>query len=62
MHDREDRDVPFAHGQSIAAAADAPLHALPGLGHRRLLGDEVGDPECRDVHPPGFAESVRAAS
>jgi pimeloyl-ACP methyl ester carboxylesterase len=61
MHDREDRDVPFAHGESIAAAAAARFVPLAGLGHRRLLGDEVVILSAV-TFILGFAESVRAAS
>jgi pimeloyl-ACP methyl ester carboxylesterase len=40
MHDREDREVPFSHGSSIAAASPAARFvALSGLGHQRLLRD-----------------------
>lgn len=40
LHDPTDREVPFAHGQAIAAAwRSARLEAVRGLGHRRLLSD-----------------------
>jgi len=40
VHDRADRDVPFAHAQEIAAAwPGAHLHEVTGLGHHRLLRD-----------------------
>jgi pimeloyl-ACP methyl ester carboxylesterase len=40
IHDRQDAEVPFAHGQAIAAAwPGARLHAVDGLGHNRLLRD-----------------------
>src|SRR5258708_21621269 len=40
LHDRYDREVPFAHGADIAKAwPEARLDALSGLGHRRLLRD-----------------------
>ena len=40
IHDRDDREVPFAHGADIAKAwPEAKLEALSGLGHRRLLRD-----------------------
>ena len=40
LHDEGDREVPFAHGQAVAAAWPGG-HLLPlrGLGHRRLLRD-----------------------
>ena len=40
IHDPSDREVPFAHGQAIAAAwPGARLEVVRGLGHRRLLSD-----------------------
>jgi pimeloyl-ACP methyl ester carboxylesterase len=40
IHDRDDREVPWADGAAIAAAApDARLITTHGLGHRRILGD-----------------------
>jgi pimeloyl-ACP methyl ester carboxylesterase len=41
VHDRADREVPFAHGERLAAAwRQARLHATVGLGHRRILRDD----------------------
>lgn len=40
VHDREDREVPLAQGEALAAAWPAArLHATGGLGHRRILRD-----------------------
>jgi pimeloyl-ACP methyl ester carboxylesterase len=40
IHDREDTDVPFAHGEEIAHAwPGAQLVATTGLGHRAILRD-----------------------
>jgi pimeloyl-ACP methyl ester carboxylesterase len=40
VHDRDDRDVPYAHGQEIAEAwPEAELFATNGLGHRALVKD-----------------------
>lgn len=40
VHDREDRDVPFAHGEELARSfARATLLPTEGLGHRRVLRD-----------------------
>ena len=40
LHDPADREVPLAHGQSIAAAArTGSLHELAGAGHVRILAD-----------------------
>jgi pimeloyl-ACP methyl ester carboxylesterase len=40
IHDRDDREVPCAHGRAIAAAwPRARLEVTTGLGHRRLLAD-----------------------
>ncbi|HEX7840892.1 MAG TPA: alpha/beta fold hydrolase [Kofleriaceae bacterium] len=40
IHDRDDREVPFRHGERLAATwRNATLHATSGLGHRRILRD-----------------------
>jgi pimeloyl-ACP methyl ester carboxylesterase len=40
LQDPEDTEVPWAHGEAIAAAwPGARLEAVPGLGHSRLLRD-----------------------
>jgi pimeloyl-ACP methyl ester carboxylesterase len=40
IHDPEDLDVPFEHGQALAAAwPGAEFVARPGVGHRRILKD-----------------------
>ena len=40
VHDRDDREVPWADGASVAAAwPDAELVTTHGLGHRRILRD-----------------------
>jgi pimeloyl-ACP methyl ester carboxylesterase len=40
IHDRDDPDVPYAHGEEIAQAwPGAQLVATTGLGHRALLRD-----------------------
>jgi pimeloyl-ACP methyl ester carboxylesterase len=40
FHDREDPDVPYSHGQAIAAAwPGARLETVTGLGHNRVLRD-----------------------
>jgi pimeloyl-ACP methyl ester carboxylesterase len=42
IHDREDREVPFADGEAIAASwPGARLQPTEGLGHRRVLEDET---------------------
>ena len=42
VHDPEDAEVPFAHGQAIAAAwPGARLRITRGLGHRRALRDQA---------------------
>jgi pimeloyl-ACP methyl ester carboxylesterase len=41
IHDRTDPEVPFEHGERLAAIwRQARLHATVGLGHRRVLRDE----------------------
>lgn len=40
IHDRDDREVPLAHGQALASGwAQATLEVTDGLGHRRILRD-----------------------
>jgi predicted alpha/beta hydrolase family esterase len=40
IHDRGDREVPFVHGERLAAAwSGATLRPTDGLGHRRVLRD-----------------------
>lgn len=40
IHDRDDADVPFAHGEEIVGAwAGSRLESTSGLGHRALLRD-----------------------
>lgn len=41
IHDRDDREVPFAHGERLVDAwREGALHPTTGLGHRRILRDE----------------------
>jgi pimeloyl-ACP methyl ester carboxylesterase len=37
IHDRADRQVPFAHGEAIARSWNAELFTTDGMGHRRIL-------------------------
>lgn len=40
LHDRDDAEVPCAHGETLAAAwPGARVHRTTGLGHRRILRD-----------------------
>jgi pimeloyl-ACP methyl ester carboxylesterase len=40
VHDRDDREVPFVHGDRLAAAwPNAQLRTTDNLGHRRILRD-----------------------
>lgn len=42
VHDRDDRDVPFANAERLVdALGDARLVATTGLGHRKILRDPV---------------------
>ena len=42
LHDAQDREVPFSHGEAYAAAwPGARLVRTEGLGHRRILRDEA---------------------
>jgi pimeloyl-ACP methyl ester carboxylesterase len=41
IHDRDDREVDFEHGQRLAQLwPSAQLHETTGLGHRKILRDE----------------------
>jgi pimeloyl-ACP methyl ester carboxylesterase len=41
IHDREDREVPFEHGELVASALpNGTLLETHGLGHRRILKDD----------------------
>lgn len=61
VHDRGDREVPFAHSRAVAGAwPRARLIATDGLGHRRLLRDAavvagivefIGPPPLKDDAP-----------
>ncbi len=40
LHDPGDRQVPFSHAEALASAwRGAALHAVRGMGHRRMLTD-----------------------
>lgn len=40
IHDRDDKEVPFADGEALANTwPNVTLHPVTGLGHRRLLKD-----------------------
>jgi pimeloyl-ACP methyl ester carboxylesterase len=51
IHDRDDKEVPFSVGRSIACQwPDAELTVTEGLGHQRILGDpSVTDAAVRFV-------------
>ena len=64
IHDRDDREVPFVHGERLAATwRNAVLHATTGLGHRRILRDDAVIAEVvafvRDGLPAPASELVR---
>ena len=64
VHDRDDREVPFWHGERLAATwHNATLRATSGLGHRQILRDvaviaEVTAFVAHGVAPPA-SELVR---
>lgn len=67
VHDPEDRDVPFAQGQALAAAwAGAEFVPRPEVGHRRILKDAgtvagvVGFVTGAGAQGPSGAEQVPA--
>ena len=41
IHDRSDREAPFAGGEDLARAWGARLYATEGLGHLRILWDDA---------------------
>jgi pimeloyl-ACP methyl ester carboxylesterase len=64
VHDREDREVNFEHGERLAALwPNATLHATTGLGHRRILRDEdvlrLATNLLRDGIEPPVSDLVR---
>ena len=49
IHDRDDADVPFAHGEEIVGAwAGSRLESTSGLGHRALLREPSVIARCVD--------------
>jgi pimeloyl-ACP methyl ester carboxylesterase len=64
VHDRQDADVPFAHGEAIAAAwPGARLEAVSGLGHHRLLRDPgVVETAVRFLRAPRRELELRAGA
>jgi len=58
LHDRDDREVPLVHGERLAAVwPNARLVTTDGLGHRRILRDDLVIAETvafasRGVQPP----------
>jgi pimeloyl-ACP methyl ester carboxylesterase len=71
LHDRGDPEVPFAHGEAIAAAwPGARLEGVEGLGHNRILRDpaviaravefvRAGNPAASGTNAPGLASARR---
>jgi hypothetical protein len=62
IHDRDDREVPYAGGVATANAwPGARLFTAGGLGHRRLLSDpEVSPPP--PTSPPATARARAPSS
>jgi pimeloyl-ACP methyl ester carboxylesterase len=57
VHDRADREVPFEHGDRLAATwPGARLLATDGLGHRRILRDAEVIAQTVDFARTGIAE------
>ncbi|MFN3482323.1 alpha/beta hydrolase [Rhabdaerophilum calidifontis] len=55
MHAPDDKEIPFAEAEALAAAGPrVVLRAMPGLGHRRILGAEA-------VHSAAAAFLARGA-
>jgi pimeloyl-ACP methyl ester carboxylesterase len=56
IHDRDDREVPFVHGERLAAAwPHARLLETHGLGHRRILRDPAVLAAAVDIVREGVA-------
>ena len=63
-HHRDDREVPFIHGERLAATwQNATLRATSGLGHRRILRDDAVIANVvefvRQGAPPPVSDLVR---
>jgi pimeloyl-ACP methyl ester carboxylesterase len=64
IHDRDDREVDFEHGERLAALwPHGRLHETTGLGHRRILRDEqvlrLATNLLRDGVEPPVSDLVR---
>ena len=60
LHDRADREVPFAHGEALAAAwPGARLQPLANLGHRRMLREPRVLEEIVDFLREGMREGLQ---
>jgi pimeloyl-ACP methyl ester carboxylesterase len=60
LHDRADREVPFAHGESLASAwPGARLRPLQNLGHRRMLREPSVLDEIVDFLREGQREGLQ---
>lgn len=61
VHDRGDREVPFFHGQSIAASwPGARLFATEGQGHRRVLRDAAAVAQIAGLMREAYASPAPA--
>lgn len=57
IHDRDDREVGFLHGERLVATwRNATLHATSGLGHRRILRDPAVVARVVEFVRQGLAE------
>ena len=60
LHDSADREVPFAHGEALAAAwPGARLQPLANLGHRRMLREPRVLEEVVDFLREGVREGLQ---
>jgi pimeloyl-ACP methyl ester carboxylesterase len=57
IHDRDDKDVPYTHGEEIVDAwAGSRLETTSGLGHRALLRDPAVIGRAVEFLREGLAE------
>lgn len=63
VHDRHDKEVPYADGVRVATAWPAArLHTTESLGHQRILRDRVSSRRSPGSSPPDRPPRPRGTS